>query len=254
MTRWQEVDDLQLDQEFDEFDPMAAPTHSGMDTDDQEPDDLDPRGESADEDELFSTGPWTAEAGFTDPSSSVRVWVDEEQIISKVRISPSWRERVGSGGLEQAFGLCFLQINNYFREPSPATSMEGDDRFAKMPLRSSDMVAIIRRNDEIRSHLKTLGPEAQGNWKGSPSVGVTPDKSVALTLDLHGKLARIEFNSAWLEQARVRQISNAVVRAHREARALFVPPTYEEGERDRLTAEMVDNRKELLAMMRRGFK
>lgn len=241
MTRWTEVADLELDTEHDELDPMAAPLDS-IGAEDQEIDDLEQQ------------GPWTAASGFSDPHGAVRVWVDDDVIISKVRMAPSWRERVGSGGLEAAFGLAFLQINNYFRDDTPEESLSGDDREARQPLGWHAMYELTLRNRRIREQIASLGPEASGRWVGESVTGVSHDKLVGITLDLHGKLERIEFSKSALDGARIKQISDAVVKAHREARARFVPPHYEEGLRDELLKEVADNRNELLAMMRRGFK
>ncbi|MBO1031598.1 YbaB/EbfC family nucleoid-associated protein [Tessaracoccus sp. SD287] len=242
MTSWREVADLNLDDEFDELDPMTAPSASFGE---EEPEEADA---------LEHTGPWTAARGFSDPHGAVRVWVDETVTINKVRMSPSWRDRVGKQGLEAAFGLVFLQINNYFRDLLPAESLAADDRTAKRPLHWDTMWELCQRNERIRSQLAQLGPESDGRWVGQSATGVAPDRSVAITLNVHGQLERIEFGKQWLEAARIRQISDAVVRAHQDAKAQFVPPTYEPGERDRLQHEMSDNRHELLAMMRRGFK
>lgn len=233
---------MNLDDEFDELDPMGPPRGSFGEEEPDEADALEP------------SGPWTAARGFSDPHGAVRVWVDDEVTINKVRMSPSWRERVGRGGLESAYGLVFLQINNYFRDLVPAQSLESDNRTARRPLHWDSMWELCQRNDRIRAQLEQLGPEGDGKWIGHPATGVAPDRTVAITLDLHGRLERIEFRKQWLEQARIRQISDAVVRAHQDAKARFVPPVYEEGERDRLQNEMSDNRNELLAMMRRGFK
>lgn len=242
VTSWREATALGLDDEFDELDPMSAPSANfGA----EEPEELDA---------LEQSGPWTAARGFSEPHGAVRVWVDDSVTITKVRMSPSWRDRVGRNGLQAAFGLVFLQINNYFRDLLPAESLAADDRTAKRPLHWDTMWEMSQRNERIRAQLSELGPEADGRWVGQPVTGVAPDRSVAITLNIHGQLDRIEFAKQWLESARIRQVSDAVVRAHQDAKARFVSPTYEEGERDRLQNEMSDNRHELLAMMRRGFK
>ena len=147
-----------------------------------------------------------------------------------------------------------MQINNYFR-PAPETeALEQDDRKAKQPMSWSSLAMIKGQNQRIREQMATLDASAEGRWVGKDVKGASPDKGVAITLDLHGKLAYIEFNDSWLETARVKQISDAVIRAHQAAKECFSPPVYEEGLRDQLEKELADNRNELLAMMRRGFK
>lgn len=239
MTKWQEVDDLRLDEDDrDELDPMAAPV-GGFGS--EEPEDID---------EELDLG----EAGFTEPTSSVRIWTDEDGNLIKVRVSPSWRDRVGKPGLSGAFNLVFVQANNWYRTQSPAESMESDGREARQPLSWDSIYEVKRRNERIREQLADLGPEANGQWVGAEAVGVTPDKEAAVRLNIHGKVHAVEFNDKWLENARVKQITDAVMRAHQSARESFVPPKYEPGERDQLMSEIADNRNELLAMMRRGFK
>lgn len=248
MTTWREVEDLGLDEERDDLDPAAAPGSGPV----EEQPEVDAEYSLDNDDEL--RGPWTPLDGFADRDRAVRVWVDDDVTISRVRVSSLWRERVGEKRLTNAFLSCFFQINNHFRSPLDAMSFDGDGREASEPLSWDGMWALLERNRRIAAEVADLGPEDDGRWVGACVTGVSPDRTAAITLNVHGLLDGIEFNRTWLASARGRQIGDAVVRAHRHAKAQFVPPTYEEGKRDQLLQEMADNRFELLAMMRRGFK
>lgn len=212
-----------------------------------------------DEAELYSTdrnnGPWTPEFGFNDPTAMVRVWVDEDQVINKVRINPAWREKIKDAGrLQQAFGTIFLQINNYYRPSPDSIVVESDQREAREPLSWDSMMRIHREHERLQQEFEALGPESSGTWQGQETMGSSKKNHVQITLDLHGKLARIVIDPKFLEQSRVKEVSDAVIQAHRAAHDAYQPATYEPGERDRVMDELQDNRLELLAMMRRGFK
>lgn len=217
------------------------------------------RGDDTEDEELFTMsgdrGPWTPEAGFNDATNMVRVWVDEDQVINKVRINPSWREKIkDAGALQYAFGTIFIQINNYYR-PSPATiELETDQREAREPLSWDSMMKIYTEFQRLQDEFESLGPESSGSWNGQETVGHSKKNHVQITLDLHGALANIAIDPKLLEHSRVKEVSDAVIQAHRDARDRHQPATYEPGERDRIMDQLQDNRLELLAMMRRGFK
>lgn len=237
MTTWREVGDV-IDEEFDEFDPMAAPGYSTI---------------GEDEEEVDSSPEWGPDKGFPDGLGIARLWTDETGLIIKARLSPSWREKLGKGSLASHFAQSFSLINTYYAK-SETESLDSDKtREAKYPLSWERISHYSRRAADLRSQLADLGPRAHGTWQGKPAVGESPDRLVAIQLTIEGMLGEITFDKAKLEQSRVRQITDGIVRAHANARANFVPPTYVPGEGDQLREELRDIRNEMLAMMRRGF-
>ncbi|CAI9407891.1 hypothetical protein [Aestuariimicrobium sp. T2.26MG-19.2B] len=254
MTRWQEVDDLGLDEEFDELDPMAAPV-SGFTPPDQDLVDQDDW-QGDDEVDVLAEGrgPWEPSHGFPDGYGVVRVWVDDDKRITKVRLSPSWREKSGRTPLVMAFASSFTYINSYGRDDSPSDLLQVDEGEASRPFSWEQIDELARRTEQLTERLGALGPESEGQWRGTEAVGESPDKLCAIRLELNGDLGSIQFNERKLAQSRVREVTDAVVKAHAAALANFQPAQYEPGEADRLTGELQGLRNEALAMMRRGFR
>lgn len=245
VTRWQEVDDLGLDQEFDELDPMAAPVGAVSDAEDEDGGDG-----------LFgeARGPWDPTSGFPDGLGVLRIWIDDEGRITKVRLSPSWREKLGKTPLAVAFGQSFTYINSWARPEAKGVDLSADDRQASQPFGWEQIDRIARRTTQLQEQLDSLGPEAEGQLRGRKVVGESPDKLCAITLELNGELGGIQFNGRKLAESRVRDVTDAVVKAHAAALAEFEPGEYVAGEADRLRNELQGLRNEALAMMRRGFR
>ena len=247
MTSWREVEDLGLHEEFDELDPMAAPVsdYAVQGDEEGEPDDVLAR----------RNEPWTPDAGFPDSTGILRVWIDETKLITKVRLTPSWRDRIGKLSLAQAFAQSFAFINSYAPDTAGTGTLDSNPaRQAERPLSWDRLDFLTRQTARLQEQLGRLGPEADGHWVGKPAVGHSPDKLAAIELTLTGELGRIEFHPRKLDEARVRQVTDAVVRAHADARANFNPGHYVAGERDAIQAQLRDLRDETLAMMRRGFR
>lgn len=246
MTQWLEVIDV-ADEEFDELDPMAPPGQGFDDAD-----------ESVDELDVLDRGdrPWGPEAGFPDGYGVLRVWTDDTGLITKVRVSPSWRERLAKSRahLSMPFAQAFALVNSYYHSESSNALQQDDQREARHALSWERIDEVSRELERLKGELDGMGPEQAGHWEGGLAIGQSPDKLVAIELTLHGDLGRIQFNNRKLEDCRVRQITDAVVRAHADARAQYQSPTYIEGEHDRVSAQLTDLRNELLAMMRRGFR
>lgn len=245
LTTWREVEDLGFDDYVDDLDPMAAPVGSfGVEPEDEERDIL------ARPDE-----PWGPALGFPDGYGVCRVWTDETGLITKVRVSASWREKLGRKvHLSMPFAQAFALVNSYFPVEERSALVQDPDHVASHPLSWDRLDALTREIGKVSRQLQDLGTGGAGHWEGKLAIGQSPDKLAAIELTEQGQLGRIIFNTPKLEESRIRQITDAVVRAHADARANFVPSTYVEGERDRLQAELSNLRNETLAMMRRGFK
>lgn len=243
MTSWHELDDLGVDESLDELDPLAPMSTRAEAA----------RAEEVDEDPFAQPAEFSAELGFTDGDGVVRVFIDDAGVINKVRMSASWRERLAGKPLEQAFISAFIWINNF--RNGPAEFVEPDALPDSGQSYNGDATQQIGAQFlELLERKAALGPdEGFGQWSGTEVVGVSSDRSVSVRLDKLGRLAGIEFNQTWLREARIKQISDAVVRAAQDAQAQFVPPVYEPGERDEINRQIRQGRDELLAMMRRGF-
>lgn len=221
----------------------------------------DPRGAaSVDEVEasldMFSRD-WSPASGFADPQGTVRIWLDDQQRISRVRLSPNWRERLhGTRGLEMVFTVVFLAINEHIpaEVPMPALALDDETRQARHPLSWEAMNALHQRDQELLEQLADLPPEGYGRWVGDQAVGHSREGSTSIALTPQGQLQSVHFSKSFVDEAPVEAIEASVIEAHRDAQAHYEPPVYEPGEADRLTNALQENRLELLAMMRRGFQ
>lgn len=255
MTQWSELEDIVTEEEFDEYDPLAPmvttddPTAAELETD-QLSDPLD-------------SGPWSPDKGFQDGAQVLRVFVDEDKHIVKVRMSPNWRERITkvnpkaseAEGLSKAFRTTFIQIAVLDAGSVDQSDEELDnDREAKEPLTWDAINKTIQASRSVAEQLDALGDGGFGQFQGQETVGTAEGNKVRLTLGVRGFAENVEFDPAWLDESRVKQVCDAVVAAYANARERFVPPTYVPGERDGLLEQQRDLRNEMLAMMRRGFE
>lgn len=196
---------------------------------------------------------WEPSMGFPDPQGVLRVWLDDEGVLERVRLSLHWRSRLGDHPLEDAFDFAFLLVNNFRRERDHRLLHEPEEQPALEPLSWEAMSRIRGRRREIHQRLSELGEAGATAIEGHETVGTGARGKVRLGLDLDGLIQGVRFDQAWLEQARAREIGDAVVEAHRDAVARYEPPEVELGERERLVNELTGLRNELTAMMRRGF-
>ena len=182
---------------------------------------------------------WTPEQGYPDSSLSVRIWVDENLRLTKVRISNRWRDRAKGTSLSSMFDEAFLFANaSIGSSTSPVTAPASPDQAsATLTWQSLDeiLAETVRLNQEA-ARLDAL-PYAEvvpNRWVGNRVEGLSANQMVAVLLSIHGRTERIAFSEPWLRQARVAEVCEAVMEAHRSAYAQFVPPVFEPGDRQRL--------------------
>lgn len=225
---------------------LEAVNSSASAQDDLDHDDLDLDDENA----QF----WQKEMGFPDQLGVLRVWVNDDVLIERVRLSIHWRNRLGDQTLQQSFGVVFMLINNYHRLQRRRTLNYYDpDREASEPLSFAALDRLREREDDIRRRLDALGDEGHPTFTGTETIGAGLHGRVRLKLNLLGQLDGVQFDPAWLPGARIKEISDGVVEAHADARRHFVPAEVLVGEREKLVNELTELRNETLAMMRRGF-
>ncbi len=201
---------------------------------------------------------WTEADGFMEGKGLVRVWVDETGLINKVRISLHWYDKLSDGErLEDSFARCFVLINNRW-------IFSGNDIGVVSPVKHQDIEIaepfspeahrqIMEEAARLKLKLSKFSASDYGSWQGSPVTGEAADGNVKLYLDELGNLARVSFDDSWLDTARVRMIGDAVIAAHRDARARFRPPTYVPTEADRIKDEFDACRLKLKRMLLNGI-
>ncbi len=226
--------------------PFDAPAAEGMDSEDL----LAPLGDDV---------PWTPDQGYPDSSQSVRIWVDEDRRLAKVRISNRWRERAKGTSLSSMFDEAFLlataQLGDESTALMPADADAGSKPEPVEPLSWDSVFDALRRADEIQAKYAELDAKPQdevrqSRWTGSEAVGVSDNRMVQVTLDLHGMTRQVQFQETWLQQSRVSEICDAVMQAHRAAYAAHQPPTLEHGDYMVLAIEAHRASEHVMAVMR----
>lgn len=262
MTNWSDLEDVSMTEEWDEYDPLAPMSMGSLEAD------SDPDQGDGDEFEtshrMLEDGSINYDKPFSGPQGTVRIWIDEDRAITKVRLSPSWRERlsVPAGGgaetLSQAFAVAFVAINNIDRATTHTEGRVdldgGDVEPANRPIAWDDLARLQRRSDAVMARFDQLDDsEGHGVWHAEKAVGRAGGDKVIVTMDHTGRYEGITFDSAWLESARVREVTLAVTAAAADAKSRVRPGTYEPGERDQLFEELGSIRTEMKSLMKRGF-
>ncbi|MGJ6979491.1 hypothetical protein ACSDQ9_03010 [Aestuariimicrobium soli] len=238
---------------------LTDPTALGWGDDPSDEDDvtastrLQGADDELDDEDADDETPWAPDQGFPDPWGIATVWLDEDDLIGRVRMSVHWRSRLGQGSLAQAFGQIFMLINNHregeaFRSVAPA-----DDRPAPRPMSWEALADLRERSAELNRRLLALPAEVRGRHENRWTDGFGAHGNIRITLNPTGALSAIAFNEGWLGRARIKELSDGIVEAHRAARAAWVPPAYERSERDDLIDQLTATRDELTAMLGRGF-
>jgi hypothetical protein len=184
-------------------------------------------------------GGWTPEQGYPDSSRSVRIWVDDNKRLAKVRISNRWRDRARGTSLSSMFDEAFLLANATLGSSALPFDGVSEDRQPAAALSWDSLDAILAETTRLATDAEALDqlPPDQvvpSRWVGSPVEAYSSSQMVAVRLSLHGRTEKVAFSEQWLRQARVAEVCDAVLEAHRAAYARFVPPVFEPGDRQRL--------------------
>lgn len=170
---------------------------------------------------------WDPGKGFPSLTNAVRIWADGQGVLTKVRVSLGWRERVRNSSLEDAFTEALTLLTNFYRstdaaefpvfaEEIPATTQQ---------LSWDSLLEVQAKLAELDQQIDELLDQPAAIWEGAEQAAVAADGHIRVTLDLHGAPALVEFDEQWLEStATASEISRGVMAAYHEARARFTPP------------------------------
>lgn len=197
---------------------------------------------------------WTPDQGYPDSSLSVRIWVDDSLRLTKVRISNRWRDRAKGTSLSSMFDEAFLLANATIgSSTSPIAAVSEQDRATPtLSWQSLDeiLAETVRLNQEAaRLDALPYDEVVPNRWIGNRVEGLSSNQMVAVLLSIHGRTERIAFSEQWLRQARVAEVCEAVMEAHRSAYAQFVPPVFEPGDRQRLADRFGTLQEQSMALM-----
>jgi hypothetical protein len=138
------------------------------------------------------------------------------------------------------FDEAFLLANATIGSSAPpvtATAEPVEGTAATLSWESLDEVLAetVRLNQEsARLDALPYHEVTPNRWLGNRVEGLSSNQMVAVLLSIHGHTEKIAFSEQWLRQARVSEVCESVMEAHRNAYAQFVPPVFEPGDRQRL--------------------
>lgn len=240
----------------DEF--LVAPNYSAPESG---PTDMDdplsvPHYRGDEEAEITENQSWRRELGFPDGTRAIRVWANDEGVLSKVRVSLNWREKLKNSSLDAAFFTVFLAMNAMLQtgahklpepEPLPAEPYDSSDGWEAL-LRAS------REQEELHRKVEKLGDVSPTRWVGNTSVGDAFDGKVKVTLGIFGQPISAHFDSELVAgPLSSSDISRGVMAAYFRARAKHTPPTVVFGERDLLLRESDRITRSMLATFANGI-
>lgn len=233
MSIWDDLSDS------DQDDYLPAP---GIDDDDDQGEDI--------EDEI---GTWTPSQGFPDQFNAVRVWGDPDGQLTKVRVSLSWRDKVGEEGLARAFGICFLVMNNYYPAPDEPTLPEPEPQRVTERLTGENLAQIRNEISGLQARLAQLPAEVDGPWQGERVRGSDFEDGIVVVLDVFGRPEVALFDPEWLAtKPNARSIARGVLTAYRQARRKFTPPQPVFSERAQLHQQLRQVNDRYLQMLGNG--
>ena len=242
MTTFRDLGDVVSD--GDELDPSRPDYGTDEPIDDEE--------QSEDQDA------WSPAQGFCPKDGLLRIWVDDQVHLTKMRLSPNWRERAKGATIEtllqRAFRLAEIALS---RRPNPLQFPPSLPEAKARPLSGELLQEINNRQAEVLEQLAALdqrGGDQPGRWEGASVTGRALNHKCTVKVSCLGVTESVEFDDLWLKTASALQIADALVTAHKDAYAKLGEPTYVPGERERLAYHMLEIQEELEAAMRRGLK
>ncbi len=209
---WQSIDDDVTDDEL--FDDDAANVELFDD-------------ELIDDDE--------GDGGIGGGNGIVRIWVEDDGRISKVRVSPVWFQRLGPGRtLEQAFLEAFGKARMRVAEPGVVESPSFDDAdFGEIPPLTPENISLyVRMMNDHRERWLALVEEAAQEPPAPVPTFRGKSAGVVVTLTDAGFPSQVEFDEKWLDDAQVGSICINVSAAATKAYEQFERYVPEANERD----------------------
>ncbi|RRD46951.1 hypothetical protein [Tessaracoccus sp. OH4464_COT-324] len=209
---------------------------------------LDESADVTEDEDLLAPPSWGADDEPTDaqrqPSAIsggrglVRIWLDDDGSLARVRVNDLWSPQSGFAPLEAAFAEAFQKMavqklevvaqsleepgTEFDLEALQAEALEGFDPEATTLQDPSEVDDLL---DQIEDNLRRW-EERQREIGELPAAVATRTKAssgpVTVILDRFGGLAEVEFTPGWLEDATGVAIEKLVVRAARKALVSFV--------------------------------
>ena len=188
----------------DDYDPLA-PVHVG----------------AVDEEDDDQGSDHTA----ADPQRIVKVWLDDDGTLLRVRLSPIWHRKLGHRTLSEVFaGVMAAARIRIAPEPDEAeVDLTGVDFSGVMRFGRDPFTTLRLALDNVNRRWAEAAQRQLAARPATPRPVQVSDGDVSVRLDTDGRLVAVDFDDDYLDDADVREISDAIVRLTRQARAQYVP-------------------------------
>ena len=195
-----------------------------------------------------------SDGGISGGNGIVRIWFDEHDKLTKVRVSPVWFKRLGPGHtLEQAFYEAFARVRLRVAEDVTVEPISVDEAdFGEIPpLTPENISAYVEMMSEHRERWLAKVEEASHEPPAPEPTFTAKSSGVTLTLAASGLPKKVEFDEAWLDEAQVGSICSNVSAAAYKAYEQFEQYVPEPNERDEELRTMAAEQEYLLAGFQR---
>lgn len=240
----------------DDYDPLAPMI-------DAAPADVDAPGHGDDPSTHADSGPKASNEAFVDDTLDdegdggigggngiVRIWVDDDGRMSKVRVSPVWFQRLGPGQtLEQAFHEAFFKARMLVAEPEAVEARTFDDAdFGEIPPLTPENISLyVRMMNDHRKRWLALVEESANEPPAPVPTFRGKSAGVVVTLTEAGFPSRVGFDEKWLDEAQVGSICINVSAAANKAYEQFEQYVPETNERDEALRTMEAEQEYMMA-------
>lgn len=196
------------------------------------------------------------DGGIGGGNGIVRIWVEDDGRMSKVRVSPVWFQRLGPDQtLELAFQDAFAKARMRVAERGTVESTSFDDAdFGEIPPLTPENISLYVRM--MNDHRKRWLALVEESVKEPPAPVPTfrgKSAGVVMTLTNAGFPSRVEFNQKWLDDAQVGSICINVSAAAAKAYEQFEQYVPETNERDEAIRTMEAEQEYMMAGFYRLF-
>ena len=196
------------------------------------------------------------DGGIGGGNGIVRIWVEDDGRMSKVRVSPVWFQRLGPGQtLELAFQDAFAKARMRVAERGTVESTSFDDTdFGEIPPLTPENISLyVRMMNDHRNRWLALVEESAKEPPAPVPTFRGKSAGVVVTLTNAGFPSRVEFNQKWLDDAQVGSICINVSAAAAKAYEQFEQYVPETNERDEAIRTMEAEQEYMMAGFYRLF-
>lgn len=190
------------------------------------------------------------DGGIGGGNGIVRIWVEDDGRVSKVRVSPVWFQKLGPGQtLEQAFHEAFAKARMRVAEQGTVESAPIDEAdFGEIPPLTPENISLYVRmmNDHRKRWLDLVEESAKEPPAPAPSFR-GKSAGVVVTLTSAGFPSKVEFDDKWLDEAQVGSICINVSAAATKAYEQFERYVPEANERDEAMRTMEAEQEYMMA-------